>query len=109
MNGAKSHRKSEKIAKFFRLASPSSPASQSASQPASQPASQKTFKTPYNKHSKTYQNHKQTNLPAVNASPANQPSTSTNQSSSANPYSSVKPFDLRVAQTAETIWCLRMV
>ena len=39
MNGAKSHRKSEKIAKFFRLASPSSPASQSASQPASQPAS----------------------------------------------------------------------
>ena len=40
MNGAKSHRKSEKIAKFFRLASPSSPASQSASQPASQPASQ---------------------------------------------------------------------
>ena len=38
MNGAKSHRKSEKIAKFFRLASPSSPASQSASQPASKPA-----------------------------------------------------------------------
>ena len=38
MNGAKSHRKSEKIGKFFRLASPSSPASQSASQPASKPA-----------------------------------------------------------------------
>ena len=41
--------------------------------------------------------------------PANQPSTSTNQSSSANSSSSANPFDLRAAQTTETIWCLQMV